>query len=247
MKQRNVIAVVCFSIITLGIYDLFWLVSTKKELNMRTKQHVPSVWLLFIPAIVVVATAIIDGIVAYSQSNSGSTGSVMGVIMAIIMGIVIVFAAIVVPVYWFLKYSKAVHEYTNGELSTAVTFMLLWILRFVGIAVIQDKFNDMVITGASSAMPANIPTSMAPQTPDTTPAPIVTPAAPVMGTEQSPMPTNEPAVPSSEQAPMPQQPPATIQPQSPVDPTKPETYDQQSQVPPSTQPPVPPPAGPVVQ
>jgi len=239
MKQRNVIAVVCFSIITLGIYDLFWLASTKKELNARTKQHVPSLWLLLAPIALLIVMAIIDGAVSTAQSTSG-TSSPVGVIIGILLGIVVVFAAIVVPVYWFLKYSKAVHEYTNGELSTAVTFILLWVLRFVGIAVIQDKFNDMLTAGgATMPMTGGMAAPIMPQAPGVTPIAMTTP------------PSNSPMGPGAESAqampPAPQQPIVQPpQPQASVDSTRPESYDQQQQTPPSPQPPTPP-SGPVVQ
>lgn len=242
MKQRNVISVICFSIITLGIYDLFWLVSTKKELNARTKQQIPSIWLLFAPILLLVAVAIIDGIVSVAQSTSGNGSSALGIIMAIIMGIVVLVATIITPVYWFLKYSKAVHEYTNGELSTAVTFILLWILRFIGIAVIQDKFNDMIASGnmggtssmSMGGMSQQMPGSMPPA--PTVPSgnqPVVAP-----GIDQMPQTVPQPPQHVGVQPPMPQ-------PQQPVDPTNAESYGQQPQGP-SSQPPVPP-AGPIVQ
>jgi cytoskeletal protein RodZ len=71
---------------------------------------------------------------------------------------------VILPVtfYWFLKFSKAVNHYTNGELNTAVTFLLLWMLRFIGLAIIQDKFNDMLAAGPSNSSPQtteSVPTS----------------------------------------------------------------------------------------
>jgi hypothetical protein len=244
MKNRNVIAVVCFSIITLGIYDLFWLVSTKKELNARTKQHIPSIWLLFIPVLALIILIGIDAAVAVAQSNSGSGSSAASIIVGILVGLVSIFAAVVIPVYWFLKYSKAVHEYTNGELSTAVSFLLLWVLRFVGIAVIQDKFNDMLAaSSAAGAMPmaAGMAVPVPPQMPGVTSTPPMPPINPAVAPTSN---QQQPVMPQVPQDPAIQSP--VQQPQQPVDPTRPESYDQQQQIPPAPQPPVPP-AGPVVQ
>lgn len=50
MKNRNVIAVVLLSIITLGIYALYWLVVTKRELNAHGA-NIPTSWLLIIPLV----------------------------------------------------------------------------------------------------------------------------------------------------------------------------------------------------
>jgi uncharacterized membrane protein YjgN (DUF898 family) len=36
MKKRNPLVVFLLSVITLGIYDIYWLVSTKKVLNAKT-------------------------------------------------------------------------------------------------------------------------------------------------------------------------------------------------------------------
>ncbi len=48
MRNRNPILVVVFAIITLGIYGIYWMVSTKNEMN-RMGTHIPTGWLLIIP------------------------------------------------------------------------------------------------------------------------------------------------------------------------------------------------------
>ncbi|MBP6005602.1 DUF4234 domain-containing protein [Candidatus Saccharibacteria bacterium] len=50
MQKRNSIAVVLFSVFTFGIYNLYWLVSTKEELNQRGGD-VPTAWLSIIPLV----------------------------------------------------------------------------------------------------------------------------------------------------------------------------------------------------
>jgi cytochrome c biogenesis protein CcdA len=154
MKHRNIVTVIILSLITLGIYDLYWLASTKKELNAHTKIHVPTLWLLFSPILLLLPMTII------LLATRGADQSVAAII-SIVLGIFIVIGVTVVPVYWFLKYSKAVSEYTNGTIETAIAFLLLWLLRFVGIAVIQDKFNDMVAAGGAPAV-VGVPAFAAP-------------------------------------------------------------------------------------
>ena len=48
MQHRNPIMVFLLSIITLGIYSLFWYVTTKNEMNAKGAQ-IPTAWLIIIP------------------------------------------------------------------------------------------------------------------------------------------------------------------------------------------------------
>ncbi len=162
MKQRNIFAVLFLSIITIGIYDLYWLYKTKKVLNERTKVHVPTIWLLFAPFLLIIALMIIAFSVGLANSHTAnstlgsqtvsSSGSALGA-TAIILVLELVAIVIIIPVtfYWYFKYSKAINEYTNGDLNTGVTFLLLWLLHFIGVMIVQDKFNDMIAAGQGEA------------------------------------------------------------------------------------------------
>ncbi len=48
VKYRNIFLVYLFSIITLGIYAIYWVVSTKNEINSKGGE-VPTGWLLIVP------------------------------------------------------------------------------------------------------------------------------------------------------------------------------------------------------
>jgi len=48
VKHRNIFLVYLFSLITFGIYIIYWLVSTKNEMNSLGAK-VPTGWLLIIP------------------------------------------------------------------------------------------------------------------------------------------------------------------------------------------------------
>jgi hypothetical protein len=50
MKKRSILGVIVFPFLTLGIYSLYWLVSTKKELN-RKGAEIPTAWLIIIPIV----------------------------------------------------------------------------------------------------------------------------------------------------------------------------------------------------
>jgi len=49
IKERNIVLVYLFSIITFGIYGIYWIVSTKGEMNSELGAEIPTAWLLIIP------------------------------------------------------------------------------------------------------------------------------------------------------------------------------------------------------
>jgi len=48
VKHRNILLVYLFSIITFGIYAIYWLVSTKNDINSLGAK-IPTAWLIIIP------------------------------------------------------------------------------------------------------------------------------------------------------------------------------------------------------
>jgi len=48
MKKRSVAGVIVLSIVTFGIYALYWHVATKSEMN-ETGADIPTAWLLLVP------------------------------------------------------------------------------------------------------------------------------------------------------------------------------------------------------
>lgn len=226
MKHRNVMTVLFLSIITLGIYDLYWLVQVKKELNAKTNEHVPSIWLLFAPMAIFVV-GLIAYIAATAAAANNDTAAKLGGIIIILFYLLALLAIVPITFYWFFKFSKAVHKYTNGELSTAVTMLLVWLLRFIGLAVIQDKFNDMIQEGATPSGPAPAPATeqqVAADPVQPVPDPAVTPQQPVQAPEAQPQTSVSPEV-----APAP----------TPSAPAAPEQGNDQNQQPPFQNPPTP--------
>ncbi len=189
MKKRNPFAVFVLSIITLGIYDIYWLVVTKKELNQKTRVKTPTIWLLFSPFMLLLICSIIVAIIALkSKAAGGSSGSSAGMGASAFVVLIYVFSFLVIlPVsfYWFWKFSKAVNEYTGGKSSTGVNFLLLWLVHLIGVAIIQDTFNDMLDAGTAPGVQA-APVAASPS------GAAVPQAQPP---QQSPPPTNQPPVP----------------------------------------------------
>ena len=50
IKKRNPAFVIIFSIITFGLYAIYWTVKTKNEIN-RLGANIPTAWLLIIPIV----------------------------------------------------------------------------------------------------------------------------------------------------------------------------------------------------
>jgi hypothetical protein len=48
IKKRNPALVIIFSIITLGIYFIYWLVQVKKEMN-SLGANIPTAWFIIVP------------------------------------------------------------------------------------------------------------------------------------------------------------------------------------------------------
>jgi NADH:ubiquinone oxidoreductase subunit 5 (subunit L)/multisubunit Na+/H+ antiporter MnhA subunit len=156
MKKRNPFAVFLLSIITLGIYDIYWLVKTKEVLNKKTKIHTPSIWILFLPIILLIASVIAVFILVghFNYSTYPSSTNTMPInattatqnreaFVAVMFEIFAWILILPVSFYWFFKFSKAINSYTKGKMSTGVAFLLLWILHFIGVALVQDVFNDL--------------------------------------------------------------------------------------------------------
>ena len=48
-----------------------------------------------------------------------------------------------VNIYWLFRYCQGVEQVTRSEMSTAVAFILLFLLGSIGMAIIQAKFNSV--------------------------------------------------------------------------------------------------------
>ncbi len=50
MNRRSVLGVIVLSLVTLGIYAIYWLVTSKTEMNSRGA-NIPTAWLILIPVV----------------------------------------------------------------------------------------------------------------------------------------------------------------------------------------------------
>ena len=104
MTKRSIAAVIVLSLLTFGIYGIYWFVATKAEMVDRGAS-IPTAWLLIIP---------------------------------------------LVNIYWTWKWCEGVDHVTQGKMSAAVTFLLVFLLGVIGVAIVQATFNK---TDARAQLP----------------------------------------------------------------------------------------------
>lgn len=207
MKHRNPLAVVLLSIVTLGIYDLYWLVKTKTVLNQTTSYHTPSIWLLVAPVPglllgyigLIGSSSLKTTTNAYGQTqlSNGTHPGIFLIFLAITF--IAILIAMAISIFWFFRFSKAINQYTNGKMSTAVTFLVLWLIHLIGVALIQDTFNDMQGAPAIAGVPIQNPQPLMAQPAVTTsysspPAQVMTNNMPPQVSQSPQMPGSNPVV-----------------------------------------------------
>lgn len=167
MKNRSVLTVILFSFLTLGIYTLFWLRDTRKEL-LKTGVKILPVKVLFMPFAALVGVALLQFILRFSLVNSSSTVSgaqAAGNILSTVIGIAGVIVVLPLTIFWFYRYCQAVETITNKQTGLGVSFGLLLVLNFVGFSfvwpgIIQDAFNKLSVpdqTVVPPSSPLNFP------------------------------------------------------------------------------------------
>lgn len=84
---------------------------------------------------------------------------------------------IIVPfvnIYYLWKWSQGVEHVTNGKMSWVIAFLLEWILGPIGMAIIQDGFNNVADVQQQPQVANNAPAEPQEQAPPTSPSPTQT-------------------------------------------------------------------------
>lgn len=69
----------------------------------------------------------------------------------------------IVSIWWLWKYSQGVEKVTNEQMSGVLAFILVWLLGFIGQAIVQDSFNKVAESPAGPVAPtAPTPTADVP-------------------------------------------------------------------------------------
>src|SRR6185312_5784755 len=148
MKHRSPLVVFLLSVVTFGIYDIYWLADTRDGVVRTTNAKVPSIWILFSPLALLFVIAVISGVVSVSLSanDPGGTGEHVANVISALGGILTVLAIIPLQIYWYWKFSQAVSIYTRGHMSAGSSILLIILLGVIGIAIVQDSLNSATDT-----------------------------------------------------------------------------------------------------
>lgn len=140
------------SIVTLGIYRLYWFAKTRAEMmSIKKDLRIPHVIWLIAPLMLFVVALIFFIISVMTGEKDGSgqpemTG--MGV-ASIVIFYVAIFTVPILMALWLWKYSKGVEAVTNEKMGFAVSLLiLLAVPDGIDILIVQDAFNKIAtITG----------------------------------------------------------------------------------------------------
>lgn len=135
------------SIITLGIYDIYWMFSTRYEL-IKKGLSVPTPWIIFAPLLGLLLVAVLQICRVALINDSGTTVATIINVISVLVGILAVLAIIPLAIYWTWKYSQAVEKVTKNALSAEVSFVIALITAFIGFwfiwpVVVQYYYNNI--------------------------------------------------------------------------------------------------------
>jgi membrane protein YdbS with pleckstrin-like domain len=85
MTQRSPAVVFLLCLVTFGIYNIFWYVSTKNEMNQRFNTGIPTGWLLIVP----IANLIWMWKWAQGAEKATGFGAAVTFILMLVFGIVV--------------------------------------------------------------------------------------------------------------------------------------------------------------
>jgi uncharacterized membrane protein len=148
MRYRNIVFVIVMSIVTFGIYDIYWVFSTRNEL-VKKHCNVPSPWLIFAPILGLIGVAFLQiAVHLLAVDNPDASIRVIANVISVFVGIVSVIGIIPLAIYWTWKYSQAVEKVTNKGLTAGFTFAMAMLLTVLGAGVlwppiVQYQFNKV--------------------------------------------------------------------------------------------------------
>jgi hypothetical protein len=165
MRKRSLAMVVILGLITFGIYQLYWLISTRKEMVQRGA-YVPRVLILFLPLIALAVLALLQlllqvGFSAVSAEGAPTaTGPHILEIFMVTFAILAAIALIPVTFYWIYKYCQAAERVTGGQITTNFAFAMYALLTIFGVgfiwpAIVQDTFNKLSDANPPAAQQAS--------------------------------------------------------------------------------------------
>ena len=151
MKRRNPWFVAVFSLITLGLYGLYWLIVTRAEM-VKLGARIPSIFIILAPLLGLIGVVVLQTFVRFTVSAADSgDSSIITVVnfLSVLIGLVSFLGIIPASIYWLYKYSKGIELVTKKQTSFDFCFwwgVLAQIIGFYFIwsGVLQNRFNKQV-------------------------------------------------------------------------------------------------------
>jgi hypothetical protein len=150
MKKRNPWFAAIMALITFGIYKIYWLITTRRELVQRGAQ-IPTLWLIFAPLLGLILVIFLQfGLRFALGGNNDSTLTSIANILSVLIGIISIIGLVPAFIYWFYKYSKGVEMVTRDQTSFNFCFWWGFVMSIVGLdfvwtGIIQNRFNKQVV------------------------------------------------------------------------------------------------------
>jgi hypothetical protein len=148
MRNRGIVFVIVMSIITLGIYDIYWAFSTRDEL-VKKGYDVPSPWIAIAPLLGLIGIAVLQ-ILLHALWLGGPSASAETIVnvLSVIIGFVSVVAIIPMSVFWLWKYCQAVEKVTHKGLTAGFNIAMAILLAVLGagplwVPIVQYQYNKL--------------------------------------------------------------------------------------------------------
>lgn len=145
MKRRNLIFVTLMSLVTLGIYDIYWAFSTRDEL-VKKGHNVPSPLIVLLPLLGLIGVALVQIIIHLAGANGGFETFIN--VISITVGVLVILAIIPMLIVWLWRYSKAVEKLTKGDFTAEISMVIAILSGIVGLSliwpiVVQYHYNNL--------------------------------------------------------------------------------------------------------
>lgn len=147
MQQRHLGKLFGLSVITLGLYQIYWLVLTRRELMARSSVAIPPVWGLFLPITVLVGIFFIS-LGAKGMGFLDSGGDTFLHILSTFSFAAFV-AGLIIPPMWIWRYGKAIEEVTGGETNRKYVFWMWLIAMSPWMIIVQHELNIVAANEAA--------------------------------------------------------------------------------------------------
>jgi hypothetical protein len=161
MKNRVIWKMLVLTIVTLGIYRLYWFVKTRREMmDNDSSIKILSPFVVVIPFVLVIASVVflifstvqsIKDIPEYCENYTSSSYNrpdecELGAESAISFFFVYASILLTFPfvLAWLWSYSKGVEKITNEKMGFAISLLILYLVPDgIDILLVQDAFNKI--------------------------------------------------------------------------------------------------------